>query len=213
MFERYTEKARRVVFFARYEASQHGVAWIDTPCLLLGILREGKDVMARLLPAGSEEIASLSADVDALFPETTQEIATSVDLPLNHAAKNALAFAAEESERLEHKFIDPRHLLLGLLREGGAETACLKAHGIDLAKVQAEILRNPPMHEPDSQHALDRGLAWARLGDLAVALQKVPADRRRAALTLLEGLASGKFEATGTTRNGPFHFSFDDKTE
>lgn len=213
MFERYTEKARRVIFFARYEASQHGIAWIDTPCLLLGILREGKDLMARLLPAGSEEIARLSAEVDALFPETTQEIATSVDIPLSHRARRALAFAAEESERLEHKLIDPRHLLLGLLRENGAETACLKAHGIDLAKVRAETLHDLPMHEPDAQHALERALAGARLGDLAGALQKVPADRRRAAATLLEGLASGKFEATGTSCNGPFHFSFDDKKE
>jgi ATP-dependent Clp protease ATP-binding subunit ClpC len=218
MFERYTEKARRVIFFARYEALQHGTGEIDTPCLLLGILREDKDLMSRLLTAGEfpplpavcEELARLSAEAEALLPKTAEKIATNVDMPLSAAASQALAYAAEEAWRLGHKHIDPRHLLLGLLRTDGPETKCLLAHGIGLEKVRAEPFQgvNPDHHEP--RQVLDRardytGLFWTLLS--------MPEDRREAAATLLEGLASGKFEATGTSHKGPFHFSFEDKEE
>ena len=218
MFERYTEKARRVIFFARYEASQHGTAEIDTPCLLLGILREDKDLMSRLLtvgefpplPAVCEELARLSAEVEALFPKTDQELATNVDMPLSAAAGQALAYAAEEAARLDHKIIDGRHLLLGLLRTNGPETTCLKTHGIELEKVRAESFQSVNLDKHEPRQALDpardyTGLFWTLLS--------LPVDRREAAATLLEGLASGKFEVTGTSRNGPFHFSFDDKAE
>ncbi len=210
MFERYTEKARRAIFFARYAASHHGIAEIDTRCLLLGILRADKDLMSRLLPSGSEEIARLSADVDALFPESTQEIPTGVDMPLSDTAKYALAYAAEESARLGHKSIDGAHLLVGLLRTNGPEVACLKAHGIDLERVRREFVQGVAISQPKTEQASD----WTRAQmELFWALQAMPADRQEAAATLLGGLASGKFEATGTSRNGPFHFKFDDKTE
>jgi len=164
MFERYTEKARRVIFFARYEASQHGTAEIDTPCLLLGILREDKDLMSRLLtvgefpplPAVCEELARLSAEVEALFPKTDQELATNVDMPLSAAAGQALAYAAEEAWRLGHKHIDPRHLLLGLLRTDGPETACLLAHGIGLEKVRAEPFHGVNLDQHEPRQDLDR---------------------------------------------------------
>ncbi|MGB7759728.1 MAG: Clp protease N-terminal domain-containing protein [Bryobacteraceae bacterium] len=210
MFEIFTEKARRTIFFGRYEASQHGLPAIDTPCLLLGILREEKVLMGRLLPGGPEERARLAAEVEALFSVTIEKIATSVDLPLSHQAKRALVYAAEESSRLNHRCIDGRHLLLGLLREKGTEAACLKAHGIELEKVRADFLQDPPTDRPDLNQERERAHAGT---ELVQALREIPADRRKAALTLLEGLASGKFEVTGTSRNGPFHFSFDDKTE
>ena len=210
MFERYTEKARRAIFFARAEASQHGMAEIDTRCLLLGLIRESKDLMARLLPGGSAEIAGLLADVEALFPEAAQEIATSVDLPLSHGARRAMAYGAEESERLRHKFIDPRHLLLGLLRAKGPETECLKARGVELEKVRAESLEGVNLDKYASGLQPDRFLAREQL---LRALHEIPPNRHTAALALLQALASGKFEVTGTGRNGPFHFSFDDEAE
>jgi ATP-dependent Clp protease ATP-binding subunit ClpC len=199
MFERFTEKARRAVFFARYEASQHGTPYIETPSLLLGIVREDKDLMARLLPAGAEELIRLIADVEALFPKFSGKIATSVDLPLSRVAKLALNYAAEEAERRHHRAIEPLHLLWGLLTAGGPETACLNAHGITL-------------------EAVNRDLAWKagaidRRALLHQALDAIPEDRLDAAATLLNGLVSGKFEVTGTSLKGPFHFSFDDKPE
>ncbi|HEY9140869.1 MAG TPA: Clp protease N-terminal domain-containing protein [Bryobacteraceae bacterium] len=225
MFERYTEKARRVIFFARYEASQRGMPEIDTPCLLLGILRDDKDLMARLLasgsgelagivPAGPKELARLSSDVEALFPKTDQEIATNVDLPVSHQATFALACAAEEAVGLGHKSIDPRHLLLGLLRANGPEAACLKAHGIGPEKVRADFVHGGKIDAPGAPPQPALAPEWARrYMELVRVLQSMPADRRDAAATLLEGLASGKFEVTGISRNGPFHFSFGDKAE
>src|ERR1035438_6845339 len=124
MFERFTEKARRAVFFARYEASQHGTPYIEAPSFLLGIVREDKELMARLLPARADGLLRLIADVEALFPEFSGKIATSVDLPLSRVAKLALNCAAEEAERRHHRSIEPLHLLWGLLTAGGAETAC-----------------------------------------------------------------------------------------
>src|ERR1035441_9357911 len=199
MFERFTEKARRAVFFARYEASQHGTPYIETPSLLLGILREDKDLMARLLPTGAGGLLRLIADVEALFPEFSGEkISTSVDLPLNHVAKRALNCAAEEAERRHHRAIEPLHLLWGLLTAGGPEPACLESHGITL-------------------EAVNRDLAWKagaidRRALLHQALDAIPEDRLDAAATLLNGLVSGKFEVTGTSLKGPFRFSFEDRS-
>jgi ATP-dependent Clp protease ATP-binding subunit ClpC len=207
MFERCTEKARRVIFFARYEASQHGMSEIDTRCLLLGLIRESKDLMACLLRGGSAEIAGLLAGVEALFPEAVQQIATSVNPPLNQAAKQALAYAAEESWKLDHKSIDPRHLLLGLLRVGGPETACLKARGIELDRVRAESFEGVNLDKYAPGHEPDRFVARA---EYLRVLHEIPPERQAAALALLQALASGKFEVTGTGRNGPFQFSFDE---
>jgi hypothetical protein len=114
MFERYTEKARRVIFFARYEASQYGSPYIETEHLLLGILREDKPLVQHCLPRGASE--EIRKKVDALTP-TSEKFSTSVDLPLSPSSKRVLAYAADESERLRKKHIGTEHLLLGLLRE------------------------------------------------------------------------------------------------
>jgi ATP-dependent Clp protease ATP-binding subunit ClpC len=139
MFEKYTERARRVIFSARYEALRHGASRIETPCLLLAILNESQGLVTRLLPGGAEELARLRAEVEALISQAAGTLAPNADLPLNHPAKRVLAYAAEESERLQDDIIDNGHLLLGVLREKGPETACLKAHGIDLEKVREEL--------------------------------------------------------------------------
>ena len=221
MFGRYTYKARRVVLWGRYEASRHGVAEIDTRCLLLGMMREEKDLMSRLLHSGfaeapgmltasCEDLAKVAAEVEALFPGNTQRTPATGDMPLSQAARQALACAAEESERLEHKSIDGRHLLVGLLRANGPETACLSAHGIDLERVRREFASGIALYMPEG----DQEAEWMRRYLEAFGtVQKKSADRREAAVTLVEGLASGKFEATGTSRIGPFHFSFEEPAE
>jgi ATP-dependent Clp protease ATP-binding subunit ClpC len=211
MFEKYTEKARRVIFFARYEASQYGAREIGTPCLLLAITRENRELMARLMHAGSSDIPKLRADLEALLPKA-QKIATSVDLPLDHAAKRVLVYAAEESELLQHDSIDTGHLLLGLLREEGAETACLKAHGIELEGVRTELARVAAETVRDSGQALKLDETRRRT-ELLRAFTELPPDRLQAGITLLKALASGKFEVTGTGPDGPFHFSFGGESE
>jgi hypothetical protein len=129
VFERYTEKARRVIFFARYEASQFGTPNIETEHLLLGLMREDKRLREELRkgPASDE---SFRAQVAAETP-ARNKIATSVDLPLSHECRRALAYAAEEMEKLNQKFIGTGHLVLGLLRTENSRAATfLKQSGI-----------------------------------------------------------------------------------
>src|SRR6516164_11556168 len=115
MFERYTEKARRVIFFARYEASEIGSSYIESEFLLLGLLREGKSVVTRWLGEGDWQ--TILREEVRKSGYTGEKISTSVDLPLSNESKRVLAYAAEEAERLSHKHIGTEHMLLGLLRE------------------------------------------------------------------------------------------------
>lgn len=113
MFERYTEKGRRVIFFARYEASQLGSPFIEPEHILLGILREDKGLSHRVISPTPDVVRTQIEGRAEIRPATS----TSIDLPLIDAAKRVLAYAAEESERLSHSHVGPKHLLLGVLRE------------------------------------------------------------------------------------------------
>ncbi len=146
MFERYTEKARRVIFFARYEASQFGSPYIETEHLLLGLLRADKALVNRFLRAqASAESIRKQIEGGATIREKT---ATSVDLPLSNEGKRVLAYAAEEAERLGHTHIGPEHLLLGLLREDKCFAAqILEERGIKLAQIRDELAREPHQSE------------------------------------------------------------------
>jgi Clp amino terminal domain, pathogenicity island component len=115
MLERYTEKARRAIFFGRYEASQFGSPYIETEHLLLGLLREDKRIV--LLFFRSHVVVEEIRKKIEHHTNLREKIATSVDLPLSNESKRVLAYAAEEAERLTHTHIGTEHLLLGLLRE------------------------------------------------------------------------------------------------
>ena len=137
MFERYTEKARRVIFFARYEASHFGSPYIETEHLLLGLLREDKGIAVQFIPKLSAESIRRQIDSATLMRE---QISTSVDLPLSNECKRILAYAAEEAERLNHRHIGTEHLFLGLLREERSFAArLLNEHGVRLESVRAGI--------------------------------------------------------------------------
>ena len=138
MFERYTEKARRCIFFARYEASMFGSPYIETEHLLLGILREDKALANRVLRS-YDAIASIRKQIEA---STTirEKVSTSVDLPLSDECKRVLAYAVEEAERSKQDNIAPEHLLLGLLREEKCFAAqILRERGLTLSQVRNEI--------------------------------------------------------------------------
>src|SRR6476661_8148204 len=140
MFERYTEKARRVIFFARYEASQFGSPYIETEHLLLGLLREDKALTNRFL-RGHGEVEAIRKQVED-HTTVREKVSTSVDLPLSEEAKRVLIHAAEEAERLSHKHIGTEHLLLGLLRgETSFAAEILHERGLRLSQVREEIAR------------------------------------------------------------------------
>ncbi len=140
MFERYTEKARRVIFFARYEASQFGSPYIETEHLLLGLLREDKALTNRFLRQHSS-VESIRKQIEG-HTTIREKVSTSVDLPLSNECKRVLAYAAEEAERLSHKHIGTEHLLLGLLREEKCFAAeILHERGLRLATIREELAR------------------------------------------------------------------------
>ena len=109
MFGRYMEKARRVIFFTRYEASQFGSLLIEPEHLLLGVLREDTR-FARTLPTGAVE--STRKRVEELTPPR-EKVTTSVDLPLSNSAKRVLVYAEDEADRLHHRHIACEHMVLG----------------------------------------------------------------------------------------------------
>ncbi len=142
MFERYTEKARRVIFFARYEASQLGSPYIETEHMLLGLLREDKALTNRFLRSHAS-VESIRKQIEG-HTTIREKVATSVDLPLSDEGKRVLAYAAEEAEQLSHKHIGPEHLLLGLLREEKCFAAeILHERGLRLSTVREELARIP----------------------------------------------------------------------
>jgi ATP-dependent Clp protease ATP-binding subunit ClpC len=142
MFERYNEKARRVIFFSRYEASQFGSPYIETEHLLLGVLREDKAVTARFLRSVAP-VEAIRKQIEMSTP-TRERTSTSVDLPLSNECKRVLAYAAEEAERLSDKHIGAEHLLLGLLREEKSLAAqLLNERGVRLAGVRKELASAP----------------------------------------------------------------------
>ena len=141
MFERYTEKARRVIFFARYEASQFGAPAIEPEHLLLGLMREDKTLTGRFFPRAQVSIESIRKEIEGRTL-LREKISTSVELPLAPETKHVLAYAHEESDRLQHRHIGTEHLLLGLLREERSMAAeILYERGLRLNAVRDEIAR------------------------------------------------------------------------
>ncbi|CAA9431710.1 MAG: ClpB protein [uncultured Pyrinomonadaceae bacterium] len=150
MFERYTEKARRVIFFARYEALQYGSQTIAPEHILLGLMREDKTISARYFPYRK------SLSVEAVRREVEQRIVLreripqSAELHLAAETKRILAFAGEESQYLKNRHIGPEHLLLGLVRQEQSIAAeILYQYGLRLKDVREEIARQngfPNLH-------------------------------------------------------------------
>jgi ATP-dependent Clp protease ATP-binding subunit ClpC len=147
MFERYNKKARRTMFFARYEASQFGCSYIETEHLLLGLFRRDKTLASQFLA---------SSKLEAIRYFITQprklglKAATSLDLPLSHECKRVLIYAVEESERMNHEHIGTPHLLMGLLREETSFTAqLLHEQGLSPESVRDQVQRSEP---PQAQH-------------------------------------------------------------
>ena len=140
MFERYTEKARRGIFFARYEASQYGSPYIESEHLLLGLLREDKALANRFLRShGSLE--SIRKQIEG---RTTirERVSTSVELPFSQEVKQILLHAQEHAERMAHKHIGTEHLLLGLLTEEKCfASEILQERGLRLSTVREELAR------------------------------------------------------------------------
>jgi ATP-dependent Clp protease ATP-binding subunit ClpA len=138
MFERYNEKARRTIFFARDEASQLDSPEIQSEHLLLGLMREGRSGLNAILGLQNHEEEMRAVVVASSKPQGKKT--TTVDLKLTNECKRILAYAAEEAMRLENKHIGMEHLLLGILREEKCLAAqILHDRGVQLKKARTLI--------------------------------------------------------------------------
>ena len=138
MLENLTERARRTLFFARYEAAQAGAKAIGSEHLLLGLLRESDEIVEQLL----QHFQLSSEDLQAELGPTVvvSEIQTPTELPLAEDSRRILLLAAHEAEVLGQPAVGNEHLMLGILRlEGCSATRALAAHGMSLLAVREEL--------------------------------------------------------------------------
>ena len=148
MFERYSEKARRVIFFARYEASQWSAEVIDPSHLLLGLLREDRSLFTKLLHV-PDPLRNVAESLGLKASE--RNVFVTGDMLLSEAAKRVLTYAAEEAEQKGHRLVSTQHLLLGLLREPGQVCDLLEAEGLQLSAVREAALAEAPAASPSNQ--------------------------------------------------------------
>jgi ATP-dependent Clp protease ATP-binding subunit ClpC len=136
MFDRFTERARRVIFFARFEASKTGCHAISAEHLLLGLMRENMYLLPEFPP--DSDLAAIRSE---LFGETPAErVPTSVDIPLTESARRVLQKSAHERYSLKHDLVMSGHLLLGILgEEQSGACAILKRYGVQREQVMTRI--------------------------------------------------------------------------
>src|SRR4030088_2324605 len=142
MFQRYTEKARRVIFFARYEASQYGSPYMESEHFLLGLLREDLGLVRRFLGPNSVT-TDIRAEIERQITRR-ERISTSAEVPLTTECKKILNLAVEESERLAHQWIGTEHILLGILGVEGSLAARLLREGGLKAQAIRQLLDMTP---------------------------------------------------------------------
>src|SRR5262245_34438146 len=141
MFERFSERARRVLFLARVEASEVGSLRIDTEHLLLGLVRVGKGLTGRLFADAAIALDDIRDEVLRGVP-TRSKTSTSQEIPFSAAAQRVLQHSAEEADRLLHDYLGTEHLLLGLLsEEGSVATDVLTSRGLRLDRVREQIVK------------------------------------------------------------------------
>ena len=162
MFERYTERARRVIFFSRYESSQMGSTTIESEHFLLGLIREDGNLTKRFL-RNSSIVESIRKEIEGRST-IREKVSTSIALPLSQECMRILAFANEEAERLNHRQIGTEHLLLGILREEGCIAAqMLHDRGLRLVAIREELARGLPPPEGEGAHLLGHSPTYQSL--------------------------------------------------
>ena len=167
MFERFTEGARRALFFARYEASVLGSVSIETEHLLLGLIREPTEVTGLIFAETRLPLEDFRKEIES---RTTlrEKVPTSVEIPFSAEVKRVLQYAAAEADRLLHNDVNAEHLLLGILREEGSVAASVlveKGMRLDTAREHVGHGRterpDPTLkRRQDVRQNIDSGTPW-----------------------------------------------------
>jgi ATP-dependent Clp protease ATP-binding subunit ClpC len=141
MQDRFTDRVRRVIYFARDEANRLQHDYIGTEHLLLGIVREGDGIAAKVLGKLELDFEQIQQAVESMVKPTGGTI-TIGEIPFTPRAKRVLELAIEEARLLGHNYVGTEHLLLGLIREGdGVAAQVLTELGVERKKVREEVLR------------------------------------------------------------------------
>ncbi len=140
MFNRFTERARKVIVYAKEEARRFNHDYIGTEHLLLGLVREGEGVAAAVLQKLGLDLETIRIEVEKLVQPGPQTQVLG-DIPFTPRSKKALELSAEEARALGHNYIGTEHLLLGLVKEGeGMAYRVLLNLGLDLGKLRNEVM-------------------------------------------------------------------------
>ncbi|QNJ00552.1 ATP-dependent Clp protease ATP-binding subunit ClpC [Synechococcus sp. A15-62] len=140
MFERFTEKAIKVIMLAQEEARRLGHNFVGTEQILLGLIGEGTGVAAKVLKSMGVNLKDARVEVEKIIGRGSGFVA--VEIPFTPRAKRVLELSLEEARQLGHNYICTEHLLLGLIREGeGVAARVLENLGVDLAKVRTQVIR------------------------------------------------------------------------
>ncbi|MEW6095241.1 MAG: ATP-dependent Clp protease ATP-binding subunit [bacterium] len=141
MFERFTERARRVLQLAQEEAKRLGHDYLGTEHILLALIREGEGVAAEVLNSLGVNLESIRIEVEKQVPSGANML-TVGDVPFTPHSKKVLELAVEEARILHHNYIGTEHLLLGLIREGESVGAkVLTASGVNLEQVRERVIK------------------------------------------------------------------------
>nr|YP_010596556.1 putative regulatory subunit of ATP-dependent Clp protease [Chrysotila carterae]WAK83192.1 putative regulatory subunit of ATP-dependent Clp protease [Chrysotila carterae] len=141
MFERFTEKAIKVIMLGQEESRRLGHNFVGTEQILLGLIGEGTGIGPKVLRSMGINLKDARVEVEKLVGRGTGFVA--VEIPFTPRAKRVLELSLEEARQLGHNYIGTEHLLLGILREGeGVATRVLRNLGVDLAKVRSQIIRS-----------------------------------------------------------------------
>ena len=140
MFERFTEKAIKVIMLAQEEARRLGHNFVGTEQILLGLIGEGTGVAAKVLKSMGVNLKDARIEVEKIIGRGSGFVA--VEIPFTPRAKRVLELSLEEARQLGHNYIGTEHLLLGLIREGeGVAARVMENLGVDLGKVRTQVIR------------------------------------------------------------------------
>ena len=164
MWQRFTERARKVVFYAQEEAQKFGEGYVSTEHLLLGLVRESDCIACRVIEKLGVNVNRIRAEVEKQLPRG--DVRPSQDMTLTPRAKRVIDLAYDEARQLNNNYIGTEHLLLGLVREGdGLAGRVLEKLGIELEVCRAQVIEmqtEEGRNNPQSERPRPRSVASAQ---------------------------------------------------
>jgi len=200
MFDRFTDRAKKVMSFARQEAQKFNHEYIGTEHILLGLVQEGSGVAANVLKNMDIDLEKIRHEVEKIV-KTGPSMVTMGQLPFTPRAKKVLELSMEEASALSHNYIGTEHLLLGLIKENeGIAAQVLMNLNVKLQEVRAEVLEFLGASVSIQDHGSETGLGAAeKLGPGAWHIDGKLVTCR---LVWTHWYSPGRKQAEGTYENG-----------